>query len=59
MITPVIWFVESRLHYGPLHQVVPRWKHCVLETNRGFDFVLRDILSESIACREVGSPHGD
>lgn len=53
------WFVESHLHYGPLHQVAPRWKHCVLETERGFDLVLRNLLSERIAHTEVRSHHGD
>lgn len=55
--TPVSWFVESHLLYGPLHQVAPRWKHCVLETKRGFDLILRHLLSERIAHREVRSHH--
>lgn len=41
------------LHFGPLHQVAPRWKHCVLDTERGFDLVLADLLSERTAHREV------
>lgn len=50
-------FAESHLHYGPLHQVAPRWKHCVLETKRGFDSILRHLLSERIAYREVRRRH--
>lgn len=53
------WFVESHLHRGPLHQVAPRWKHCVLQTERGFDVVLTHLLSERMAHREVSSHHGD
>lgn len=52
------WF-ESHLHRGPLHQVAPRWKHCVLATERGFDVVLTDLLSERTARREVSRHHGD
>uniref|UniRef100_UPI0037E87607 kell blood group glycoprotein isoform X2 n=1 Tax=Semicossyphus pulcher TaxID=241346 RepID=UPI0037E87607 len=33
--------------------VAPRWKHCVLETERGFDLVLTDLLSERTAHREA------
>lgn len=47
------WFAESHLHYGPPHQVAPRWKDCVLETERGFDLVLRDLLERRTAHREV------
>lgn len=47
------WFVELQLHYGPLHQEVPRWKHCVLETERGFDLVLSELLIQRTAHREV------
>lgn len=53
------WFVESHLHYGPLYQIAPRWKHCVLETERGFDLVLRELLNERTAHREVSTNHGD
>lgn len=56
-MTPVSWFVESHLHHGPSHQVAPRWKYCVLETERGFDLVLTDLLSERTAHREVKSHH--
>ncbi|KAM6994819.1 kell blood group glycoprotein isoform 3-T3 [Tautogolabrus adspersus] len=38
---------------GLFHQVAPRWTHCVLETERGFDLVLRDQLSQRTAHREV------
>ncbi|XP_076593183.1 kell blood group glycoprotein isoform X2 [Chaetodon auriga] len=31
----------------------PRWKHCVLETERGFDVVLSDLLAERTAHREA------
>ncbi|XP_047216277.1 kell blood group glycoprotein isoform X2 [Girardinichthys multiradiatus] len=34
-------------------QEVPRWKHCVLETKRGFDSVLTHLLSERNARRET------
>ncbi|XP_044064830.1 kell blood group glycoprotein isoform X2 [Siniperca chuatsi] len=37
---------------GNTEGVAPRWKHCVLETERGFDLVLRDLLSERTAHRE-------
>ncbi|XP_035528482.1 kell blood group glycoprotein [Morone saxatilis] len=33
--------------------VAPRWKQCVLETERGFDSVLRNLLSERTAHREA------
>lgn len=52
------WFAESQLHYGPPHQVAPRWKDCVLETERGFDLVLTDLLEKRTAHREV-SIHGN
>lgn len=53
--------VESRGHYGRLHQVAPRWKHCVLETERGFDVVFRNVLNEKFhdIHREVRSYHSD
>ena len=56
---PASWFVELHLHYGSFQQVAPRWKSCVLETERGFDVVLRDLLNERTAHKEVISPHGD
>lgn len=40
------WFVESHGHRERLHQVAPRWKHCVLEAERGFNSVFGNILSE-------------
>lgn len=53
--------VESRGHYGRLHQAAPRWKHCVLETERGFDVVFRNVLNEKFhdIHREVRSYHSD
>lgn len=53
------WFVESRGHRERLHQVAPRWKHCVLETERGFNSVFGNILSEKFqkVHREVRSAH--
>ncbi|KAM9353058.1 kell blood group glycoprotein [Symphorus nematophorus] len=38
---------------GNTEGVAPRWKHCVLETERGFDSVLRDLLSKRTANREA------
>ncbi|GAA6220526.1 kell blood group glycoprotein-like [Lates japonicus] len=38
---------------GNTEGVVPRWKHCVLETERGFDSVLTYLLSERTAQREA------
>ncbi|XP_067367735.1 kell blood group glycoprotein isoform X2 [Channa argus] len=38
---------------GTTEEVVPRWKHCVLETERGFDSVLTHLLSERPPHREV------
>ncbi|XP_041797859.1 kell blood group glycoprotein isoform X2 [Chelmon rostratus] len=32
---------------------VPRWKHCVLETERGFDLVLSELLIQRTAHREA------
>ncbi|XP_023282215.1 kell blood group glycoprotein-like isoform X1 [Seriola lalandi dorsalis] len=34
-------------------QVAPRWRHCVLETERGFDSVLTHLLRERTARREA------
>ncbi|XP_061804195.1 kell blood group glycoprotein [Nerophis lumbriciformis] len=34
---------------GALHQAVPRWKRCVLETERGFNGVLAHLFKENIA----------
>ncbi|CAF97851.1 unnamed protein product [Tetraodon nigroviridis] len=39
--------VESRGRCGRLHQAAPRWKHCLLETERGFNVVFRNALSET------------
>ncbi|XP_034409650.1 kell blood group glycoprotein isoform X2 [Cyclopterus lumpus] len=49
-MTPVSWCVKSR---GPLHQVADRWKHCVLETERGFDLVLSHLVSKRTAHSEA------
>ncbi|XP_028280206.1 kell blood group glycoprotein [Parambassis ranga] len=38
---------------GNTDREAPRWKHCVLETERGFDSVLTHLLSERIAHREA------
>ncbi|XP_076010731.1 kell blood group glycoprotein [Genypterus blacodes] len=38
---------------GNTDEVVPRWKRCVLETERGFDSVLTHLLSERMAHREA------
>ncbi|XP_068614007.1 kell blood group glycoprotein [Brachionichthys hirsutus] len=38
---------------GNSEGVAPRWEQCVLETERGFDFVLRDLLRERAENREV------
>ncbi|XP_039973433.1 kell blood group glycoprotein isoform X2 [Xiphias gladius] len=38
---------------GNTEGVAPRWKHCVLETERGFDSVLTHLLSERTAHREA------
>lgn len=34
-------------------QVVPRWKHCILETERGFDSVFTHLLNERTAHKEA------
>lgn len=59
--TAVIGSAESHGQYGRLHQAAPRWKHCVLETERGFNVVFRNVLSEKFhgVHREVRSFHGD
>ncbi|TMS10518.1 Endothelin-converting enzyme 2 [Larimichthys crocea] len=41
------------LALGDKEGVAPRWKHCVLDTERGFDLVLADLLSERTAHREI------
>ncbi|XP_040900112.1 kell blood group glycoprotein [Toxotes jaculatrix] len=38
---------------GSTEGVAPRWKHCVLETERGFDSVLTHLLSERTAHTEA------
>ncbi|XP_034553123.1 kell blood group glycoprotein [Notolabrus celidotus] len=38
---------------GDSDGVAPRWQHCVLETEKGFDIVLRDLLSKRTAHREA------
>ncbi|XP_070691676.1 kell blood group glycoprotein isoform X2 [Pempheris klunzingeri] len=38
---------------GNTEEVAPRWKDCVLETERGFELVLTDLLSERTAHREA------
>ncbi|XP_038567084.1 kell blood group glycoprotein [Micropterus salmoides] len=38
---------------GNTEGIAPRWKHCVLETERGFDLVLRELLNERTAHREA------
>ncbi|XP_020511424.2 kell blood group glycoprotein isoform X2 [Labrus bergylta] len=38
---------------GNTDEVAPRWTHCVLETERGFELVLRDLLSQRTAHRDV------
>lgn len=50
---------ESHGHHGRLHQVAPRWKHCLLETERGFDSVFTKVLGETFhgVHREVSSYH--
>lgn len=40
-------------HIGAFYQEVPRWKRCLLETERGFNLVLTHFLSERTARREV------
>lgn len=50
-----IWGSYFSGHY--LHQVAPRWKRCVLETETGFDQVLRNLLSERLAHKEVKRYH--
>ncbi|XP_038140466.1 kell blood group glycoprotein isoform X2 [Cyprinodon tularosa] len=37
------------LALGNVEEEVPRWKHCLLETETGFDTVLTHLLSERIA----------
>nr|XP_046255122.1 kell blood group glycoprotein [Scatophagus argus] len=39
--------------FGNSEAVAPRWKHCMLETGRGFDLVFRNLLSERTAHRDV------
>lgn len=60
-VTAMSRSVESRGHYVCLHQVAPRWKHCLLETERGFNLVFRNVLSEKFHDdhREVRSYHRD
>ncbi|KAM4735883.1 kell blood group glycoprotein [Anableps anableps] len=41
------------LALGNTEEEVPRWKYCVLETERGFDSVLTHLLSERIARQET------
>ncbi|XP_035991015.1 kell blood group glycoprotein [Fundulus heteroclitus] len=41
------------LALGNIEEEVPRWKHCVLEIERGFDSVLTHLLSERTARRET------
>ncbi|XP_017270853.1 kell blood group glycoprotein [Kryptolebias marmoratus] len=41
------------LALGHAEEEVPRWKQCVLETEKGFDSVLAHVLSERTAHREV------
>lgn len=50
---------ESSLLCGTLHQVAPRWKYCVLETERGFHSVLTHLLRERTTHREVRRDCGD
>ncbi|KAK9513969.1 hypothetical protein VZT92_027462 [Zoarces viviparus] len=38
---------------GDAEEVADRWKHCVLETERGFDLVLTHLLSKRTAHREA------
>ncbi|CAI5663856.1 kell blood group glycoprotein isoform X1 [Oreochromis niloticus] len=38
---------------GNTEEEAPRWKHCVLETERGFDSVLTHLLSEVTAQKEA------
>lgn len=38
---------------GSSKGVAPRWKHCVLETERGFDLILTELLREETAHREA------
>ncbi|XP_068179399.1 kell blood group glycoprotein [Antennarius striatus] len=38
---------------GYSERVAPRWEQCVLETERGFDLVLRDLLRERTENRKV------
>lgn len=38
---------------GNSEKAVPRWKHCVLETERGFDSVLTHLLRDRAAHREA------
>ncbi|KAM9852245.1 kell blood group glycoprotein [Aulostomus maculatus] len=44
---------ESKLYGGALPQTTPRWRRCVLDTERGFDSVLTHVLREQIAHREA------
>ncbi|XP_027868135.1 kell blood group glycoprotein isoform X2 [Xiphophorus couchianus] len=41
------------LALGNIEEEVPRWKQCVLETERGFDSVLTHLLGETTARRET------
>lgn len=41
------------LALGNIEEEVPRWKRCLLETERGFDLVLTHLLSERTARRET------
>uniref|UniRef100_A0A672FZK6 Kell blood group glycoprotein-like n=2 Tax=Salarias fasciatus TaxID=181472 RepID=A0A672FZK6_SALFA len=50
-------FSDTRRNFsvilGNTDQEAPRWKHCVLETERGFGSVLTHLLSERTAQREA------
>lgn len=50
------WFVLVKSF---LFQEAPRWKHCVLETERGFDTVLTHLLRDRTEHREVRRHQGD
>lgn len=45
--------VNGLIVLGLFNQEVPRWKHCLLETERGFDSVPTHLLSETTAHRET------
>ncbi len=53
------WFIDSHLHLESFPQVVPRWKQCVLQTERGFEAVLKDLLRERTAHGKVSSHFWD